>query len=203
MKFSITNFFSKCDHIHRQLRIWSRLLKKFLLENFIFCVVTALILLTRLKLVFQSSRKQWIIFSKHFFFIWWEVRSEEVARRCSVKKVFLEILQENTCARVSFKKETLAHVFSCEFCEKFLRTSFLTEPLRWLLLIGLECVTIVDKMNLFQTKICVLQNSNPRWLDHLSLVRFYSVSKLGRNWFHAKFQFHIKVFCGLSDIQYY
>ena len=55
--------------------------------------------------------------------------------RCSVKKVFLEILQDsqkNTCARVSFltklqalackacnliKKETLAQVFSGEFCE--------------------------------------------------------------------------------------
>ena len=49
-------------------------------------------------------------------------------RRCSVKKVFLEILQnsqENTCARASIliklqafiKIETLAQVFSCEFCE--------------------------------------------------------------------------------------
>ena len=49
-----------------------------------------------------------------------------------MKKLFLEVLQnspENTCARVSFliklqtkicniiKKETLAQVFSCEFCE--------------------------------------------------------------------------------------
>ena len=57
---------------------------------------------------------------------------EAVVRGCSVKKVFLEISQnsqENTCARVSFliklqvsacnfiKKETLAQVFSCEFCE--------------------------------------------------------------------------------------
>ena len=32
MKFSITDFFSK-------LRIWSYLLKKSLLENFIFCVI--------------------------------------------------------------------------------------------------------------------------------------------------------------------
>ena len=57
-----------------------------------------------------------------------------VVRRCSVKKVFLEItqnLQKNTCARVFFfykaaglkpeacnfiKEETLAFVFSCEFC---------------------------------------------------------------------------------------
>ena len=56
---------------------------------------------------------------------------QAVAQRCSVRKVFLEISQnsqENTCARFSFliklqtpatllKKEALAQVFSCEFCE--------------------------------------------------------------------------------------
>ena len=51
---------------------------------------------------------------------------EAVVRRCSVKKVFLEILQnsqENTSARDSFlinnfiKKETLVQAFFCEFCE--------------------------------------------------------------------------------------
>ena len=55
-----------------------------------------------------------------------------VVQRCSVREVFLEISQnsqENTCARVSFlinlqveacnviKKETLAQLFSCKFCE--------------------------------------------------------------------------------------
>ena len=39
MKFSIKDFLSKCDQIHRKLRIWSYLLKKFLIENFIFCAV--------------------------------------------------------------------------------------------------------------------------------------------------------------------
>ena len=39
MKFSIKDFFSKCDHIHKKVRIWSHLLKKSLLENFIFCEV--------------------------------------------------------------------------------------------------------------------------------------------------------------------
>ena len=58
---------------------------------------------------------------------------ETLARRCSVKKVFLEISQnsqENICARVSFviKLQALAQVFS------FLRTAFLSEHLRWLLL---------------------------------------------------------------------
>ena len=39
MNFSIKDFFSKCDQIHRKLRIWSHLLKKSLMENFIFCAV--------------------------------------------------------------------------------------------------------------------------------------------------------------------
>ena len=37
--FFIKDFFSKCDYICRFLRIWSHLLKKFLMENFIFCAV--------------------------------------------------------------------------------------------------------------------------------------------------------------------
>ena len=39
MKFSIEDFFSKCDQIRRKLGIWSHLLKKYLIENFIFCTV--------------------------------------------------------------------------------------------------------------------------------------------------------------------
>ena len=64
-----------------------------------------------------------------------KLKAEAVVRRCSVKKVFCEILlnsQENTCARVSFsqlqecnliKIESLTQVFSYEFCEH-LRTPF-------------------------------------------------------------------------------
>ena len=37
MKFSIKDFFSKCDQIRSFLRICSHLLKKSLMENFIFC----------------------------------------------------------------------------------------------------------------------------------------------------------------------
>ena len=60
-----------------------------------------------------------------------------------IEKVFLEILQnlqENTCARVSFliklrpktcnfiKKETLAQVFSCQFCKISKNTIFNRTP---------------------------------------------------------------------------
>ena len=43
MKFSVKNFCSKCDQIHRKLRIWSHLLKISLMENFIFCAVELLL----------------------------------------------------------------------------------------------------------------------------------------------------------------
>ena len=67
-------------------------------------------------------------------------------KRCSIKKVFLKISQnpqENTCARVSFLKKlqaapatllknTLAQVFSCEFCEFFKNTFLQNTPGRLL-----------------------------------------------------------------------
>ena len=43
MKFFIEDFFSKCDQIRSFLRIWSHLLKKSLMENFIFGPVKVLI----------------------------------------------------------------------------------------------------------------------------------------------------------------
>ena len=43
IKFSIKYFFSKCGQIRKKLRIWSNLLKKSLMENFIFCAVSSTI----------------------------------------------------------------------------------------------------------------------------------------------------------------
>ena len=82
-------------------------------------------------------------------------------RRCSIKKVFLEIsqnLQENTCARVSFliklqawpttllKKRLWQRCFPVNFV-KFLRRPFFTEHLRWLLLKTL--LRIFEQTNFF------------------------------------------------------
>ena len=39
MKFSVKDFSSKCDQILRKLGIWSNLLEKSIMENFIFCAV--------------------------------------------------------------------------------------------------------------------------------------------------------------------
>ena len=66
---------------------------------------------------------------------------EAVVQRCSVKTVFLKSSQnsqENNCARVSFliklqdcrfiKKETVAQVFSFEYCEIFKNILFYRAP---------------------------------------------------------------------------
>ena len=37
MMFSIKDFFNKCDQTRSFLRIWSQLVRKYLMENFIFC----------------------------------------------------------------------------------------------------------------------------------------------------------------------
>ena len=39
LSFLLGDFYSKCDQIRKRLRIWSDLLKKYLMENFIFCAV--------------------------------------------------------------------------------------------------------------------------------------------------------------------
>ena len=97
-------------------------------------------------LIWRNSRK--MNRNKNLILYLGKKLSEAVARRCFVKMVFLEIsqnLQENNCARVSFliklhpeacnfiKKETLAQVFSCEFCV-ISNNTFFIEHLRWLLL---------------------------------------------------------------------
>ena len=46
MKFFIKDFFSKCDQIRSFQRIWSHLLKKPLMENFVFCAMYVPFLIT-------------------------------------------------------------------------------------------------------------------------------------------------------------
>ena len=66
MKFSIKEFFSKYDQIRRKLRIWSHLLRKSLMENFIFCAVG-----TVYRFQFWPQwTSDWLIYTKSFQKIW-------------------------------------------------------------------------------------------------------------------------------------
>ena len=53
VKFSIKDFFSKYDQIRRKLWIWLHLLKKSIMENFIFCAVYISI---ALKLAYNKNK---------------------------------------------------------------------------------------------------------------------------------------------------
>ena len=48
LRFSIKDFFSKCDQVHSFLRIWSHLLEKSLVENFIFCAMLIILNFSKL-----------------------------------------------------------------------------------------------------------------------------------------------------------
>ena len=61
MKFFIKDFFSKCDQIRRKLRIWSHLLEKTLMKNFIFCAVLVVVLEMSIFCTLQGD-----IYSFHF-----------------------------------------------------------------------------------------------------------------------------------------
>ena len=62
MKFSINDLFIKCDQIRRTLRIWSHLLKKPVMENFIFC---ALIWLNFIEKSYSVLQFSWTRISVH------------------------------------------------------------------------------------------------------------------------------------------
>ena len=60
MKFFIMDLFSKCDQISRKLRIWSHLLQKLLMENFIFCAIKVLrkLCFLHLKMIHRLSNSE-------------------------------------------------------------------------------------------------------------------------------------------------
>ena len=67
MKFSITDFFSKCDQIRSLLRIWSHLLKKSWRENFIFCAVLVILSFVGFLKMRITFRRKLI---KFVYFVW-------------------------------------------------------------------------------------------------------------------------------------
>ena len=63
MKFSIKDFFSKCDQFRMKLRLWSHLLEKSLMKNFIFCTVN----IWRVLRLFEKSNGSPYFFKVSFF----------------------------------------------------------------------------------------------------------------------------------------
>ena len=125
LKFSIKDFFNKCDQIHRKLRIWSHLLKKSLTDNVIFCAVNnanAQILFTK-----QSEN----IFVKlkvysHKRYFWLKSGSNLLTMIRESSAVFPQFLISKLQSLNSF--ETKKHSF-CKILYKYFtkRSSVLTK----------------------------------------------------------------------------
>ena len=119
--------------------------------------------------------------------------TETVAQRYSVKKMFLEISQnsqQNTCARVSLsklqaeacnfiKKETLAQVFSSEFCEVSKNTfSYGTPPvaaseMKWFWI--WKHNTSWKKMNF---KMILISFQQQRSMPKTNSLKYFEVNRL-------------------------
>ena len=69
IKFSIKNFFSKCDQIRSFLRIWSHLLKKSLTANVIFCTVHCQEQRTYTQLILSCT-----YLGRHNLFLAWDAK---------------------------------------------------------------------------------------------------------------------------------
>ena len=116
IKFFIKDFFSKCDQIHRKLRIWSHLLKKSLMEKFIFCAVNRT-MWQKWQGKNSNFNSRWmlniqyyspIIESRHQrkVTLWLTLKSDHLQDIFQKKKILWKVLQ----------KFTGKHLFFCFCC---------------------------------------------------------------------------------------
>ena len=92
LKFSIKDFFSKCNQIHSFQRIWSHLVKKSLMENFTFCAVVGLFLKIFLELHEKCPNTEffWSVLSR----IWTEYE------HLLYKSLYSPYMRENTDQKI-------------------------------------------------------------------------------------------------------
>ena len=147
IKFSIQDFFSKCDQIHKFLQIQSHLQKKSLMENFIFCAVYKPSTLIRES---KHLNNHILIMDVAECFSLLNNSMEKKLRKGHLRQsLFFNNVLTDFIAGLS-KKET----FSCEFCEIF-KNTFFTEYL-W-------------------TSFTELLLSNAELAHSMPLVSFYTI----------------------------
>ena len=100
MKFSIKYFFGICDQICRKPQIWSHLLNKSLMENFIFCAVNPI------QIMWQNIRKSN------------KIRQDQKTSKNSHPEVFLGKGVLNICWK--FTGEHYPEVYFQYSCKAFL-----------------------------------------------------------------------------------
>ena len=138
MNFSIKNFFSKCDQIRSFLRIWSHLVKKSLMEKFIFWEVKLLALAIYIFFV-KSMKNLWVskqnmVESPSKLDCKSDIRSScpEVFSKKGFIRNFAKFRGKRLCQspffNIFFKKKDSGTGISCEFCAIFKNTFFHRTP---------------------------------------------------------------------------
>ena len=98
------------------------------------------------------------------------IGAEAVAHRCSVKNLFLEILQNSLeKTPVPIKKETLAQVVSCELCKISKNTFSYSAPLMVTSVKVKEDVHMSDRSNIVKKEL-TLSNKKLRFFKDLLKV---------------------------------
>ena len=104
MKFSFKNYLCKCDQIRSYMRIWSHLLKKFSMKNFIFCKVQVLLFV--MKLILRPMKiDYWLSVSSckskcHMQILFFTFRYFKT--KCgNFYCVFYGLIQSETCVNLS------------------------------------------------------------------------------------------------------
>ena len=117
------------------------------------------------------------------------MKSEAVIRRCSVKKVFSEILQnsqKNTCARDSFSKNSLWHrCFPVNFV-KFLKTPFWQNSFGWLLMLR-DYFIIIPSIPSYPPRPFNLSLYFKQTLQNKPLSKLFSDSTINHKFFFQLF----------------
>ena len=96
MKFSITNFFGKCDQIRRKLRIWSHLLKNPIMENFIFSVLQS----TSTQITFYINYTVWNQFIIEILAVFYI----QIWFKCEIPLLFL-LIKTMVYRKIIFKEK--------------------------------------------------------------------------------------------------
>ena len=138
MKLSIKDFFRECDQIRNFLRIWSHLLKKSLMENFIFCAVS----FTQTRNVFNVSKSS-LLWASTLPQVFDHYTSRNMANGCQFhyKVCFQKVKLMNISFKLFFTinkrkpayRKTLIHILRYGFSYLLL---LLHTTIRWLIRMG-------------------------------------------------------------------
>ena len=110
MKFSIKDFFSKRDQTRSFLQIWSHLLKKSLMENFILCAV--IVLLKRVFFFSVTRVLAYYIIHKSFISTYGDYLSVQILEQC---QKFTPPRTRSTFLYPTWPSCSFAHLFLCHY----------------------------------------------------------------------------------------